>query len=49
MFDGMEEGMEWAAYFDAVFTKVDKKMLDQDRIKYQGQPLRLPLQPSINV
>ena len=40
MFDGMEEGMEWAAYFDAVFTKVDKRMLDEDRIKYQGEHLR---------
>lgn len=46
MFDGMEEGMEWAAYFDAVFTKVDKKMLDEDRIKYQGEHSRQPATPT---
>jgi hypothetical protein len=34
-FDGAEE-MGWAAYFDALFTKVDKKMLDEDKKAYQG-------------
>ena len=37
LFDDIGEGMEWAAYFESVFTKVDKKMLDEDRIRYQSQ------------
>jgi hypothetical protein len=36
-FDDMGEGMEWATYFETVFTKVDKKMLDEDRKRYQGE------------
>lgn len=35
MFEGAEE-MGWAAYFDALFTKVDLKMLDEDKKRYQG-------------
>lgn len=36
--DDIGEGMEWSTYFEQVFTKVDKRMLDEDRVRYQGEP-----------
>ena len=27
----------WEAYFEAVFKRVDKKILDEDKARYQGE------------
>lgn len=38
MFDDASAMGSWEAYFAAVYQKVDKKMLDEDRQRYQGAP-----------
>jgi DnaJ family protein C protein 9 len=38
MFDDASAMGSWEAYFAAVYQKVDKKMLDEDRERYQGAP-----------
>lgn len=38
MFDDAASMGSWEAYFAAVYQKVDKKMLDEDRERYQGAP-----------
>lgn len=36
MFDDAEGMGSWEAYFEAVYQRVDKKMLDEDKKRYQG-------------
>jgi DnaJ family protein C protein 9 len=31
------EEMGWDAYFDSLYTRVDRKVLDEDRVQYQGE------------
>jgi hypothetical protein len=35
-FSGAEE-MGWDAYFETLFQRIDRKVLDEDKAKYQGQ------------
>lgn len=39
MFDDAASMGSWEAYFAAIYQKVDKKMLDEDRKRYQGLSL----------
>lgn len=32
------EEMGWDAYFESLFQRVDRKLLDEDKTKYQGMP-----------
>lgn len=34
--------MGWDAYFEQLFERIDGKMLDADKAKYQGEPAALP-------
>ena len=31
------EEMGWDAYFESLFQRIDRKMLDEDKAKYQGE------------
>lgn len=42
MFDDAAAMGSWEAYFEAVYQRVDKKMLDEDKKLYQGESPRLP-------
>jgi hypothetical protein len=35
--------MGWEAYFETLFEKIDGKMLNEHKAKYQGKPLALTL------
>lgn len=37
MFDDAAAMGSWEAYFEAVYQRVDKKMLDEDKKRYQGE------------
>ena len=28
--------MGWDAYFESLFQRIDRKVLDEDKVKYQG-------------
>lgn len=34
--------MGWEAYFETLFEKIDGKMLNEHKAKYQGKPLVQP-------
>ena len=38
------ESMGWDAYFESLFQRIDRKMLDDDKARYQGSHL-LPSNP----
>jgi DnaJ family protein C protein 9 len=40
------EEMGWDKYFETLFTRIDRKALDVDKAKYQGQPSKLPARRS---
>ena len=29
--------MGWDAYFETLFQRIDRKMLDEDKVRYQGE------------
>ena len=37
------EEMGWEAYFESLFERIDRKVLDEDKAKYQGELERLAL------